>query len=712
MRDAIDSCIREIETMRIQEHSNKLETNVESESQDFGIGDPSVIIDILRNRLYEHKIRTTCQEYICNARDAMRECGKGNEFEVTVPTRLNPVFKVRDFGPGITPERMANVFVKYGASTKRGTNNQTGGFGIGAKSAWSYTDSFTIVTFVDGVKRSYVAHIGVNNQGRLDLVSTDTTDEPNGTEIQVAVKAYDIEEFRSSIFRATYFWESKPTYKGELNPPTLVRGEVVSELLEVVDNSILPEYVRSYGEDTIAVIDGVPYMLNYKLREKVKALGALDNLIKKTVVLHFGNGIVEVAASRESVADSKHTLAALEKLGQKALLEAQTHISDAFAKVTATPDYLRTYAHMSQAFDVDSFAKYGDYSISQNRIINPNFKKIKITIAHCMGKRGYTKCEKITKDELSEARKEIEIDRLPHLFYATTQEGKLVQNKRLREYFKKNTHAIIIEVLNTVIAAKDDKGQPILDKENKQVFTPISYPAEFKQIIAELDAKDFTTITYVDPPKVAKAKVQREDAEICLHPVYGARYKYTTLATNTEKWIYVRLKEGSWPSKYPKSTLDDLQDYTTAMDGTLICGIAERAAKMVEGDPNFISIEDWLKDCKVTKDLISAAKFTLCKNRDILNVMSTWKDLEDTLLIEMIDEYKAFGKAKVSKVPLLIANKIGDLAEVKEFQQNDVKLTKLMKDEYPLVGDCQYSNNKKELVFYINAKFSARKKGK
>ena len=108
--------------MKMQGHANKLETNIEAETQDFGIGDPSVIIAMLRNNMYAHKVRTLVQEYICNARDAMREVDKSNVFEITVPTRLNPVFKVRDFGLGITPDRMTNVFVKYGASTKRGTN--------------------------------------------------------------------------------------------------------------------------------------------------------------------------------------------------------------------------------------------------------------------------------------------------------------------------------------------------------------------------------------------------------------------------------------------------------------------------------------------------------------------------------------------------------------------------------------------------------------
>jgi len=700
--------------MRIQEHPNKLETNTESQTQDFGIGDASVIIDILRNRLYEHKVRTTCQEYICNARDSHRELGKSNNFEITVPTRLNPVFKVRDFGPGISPERMSTVFIKYGASTKRTSNDQTGGFGIGAKSAWSYTDSFTVVTFIDGVKRSYVAHIGVSNQGRLDLVATDETDEANGTEIQVAVKNLDIEEFRSAIFRATHFWEQKPTLKGELNPPTLTRGEIISDLLEVIDANLLPEYVRTYNQDDMtAVIDGVPYTIGHQLISKVPSLKKLNDLVHQRVVLHFGNGVVEVAASRESIADSKHTVASLEKLGQRALLEAQTHISDAFGKVTATADYLRTYVAMSKVFRVDEFAKYGDYIINSARIKNPLFEKIRITVVHCMGKYGRGKVDKITRDTLSHVRSEIEIDKLPHLFFVTTPENTIVQNKRVREYFKgNNTHLIMLEVLHTHLPTMDAKGQPVLDKENKQVFHPVSYPAEFQKVIGELGAKDFSTITYVDPPKVAKAKVERENTAICLHPVYGARYEYTTLAENTQKWIYVRMTEGGWPVKHPKALLDELEDYTKPIDKTRVCGLGERACKMVEGDPNFISLEEWLKAFKLTKELTLAAKCTIAKNIEHLSILSGLKGIEDKFILEMMDEYKAVLSAKVRNVPSLIASKIADLPEVKTFKEDDGKLIALFKKEYPLIQELQYSNNKSELVYYINGKYEARKSKK
>jgi hypothetical protein len=700
--------------MKIQGHNNTLETNVEAETQNFSIGDESLIIGVLRNHFYEHKIRTPAQEYICNARDAMREVGKGNQFEITVPTQLNPKFKVRDFGPGISPDRVRDVFVKYGASTKRDTNNQTGGFGIGAKSAFAYTDSFTVVSIVDGFKRTYVAHTGLNNNGRFDLIETVSTDEPNGTEIEFGVRPYDVHEFKAAIYRAIYFWDDKPIIKGDLNPPVLVKGEVVSDLLEVIDREMLPEYVRvGYGEDMIAVVDGVPYFIHEKLSGKIKALVDLNNLCKKTVILHFCNGLVEFVANRESIADSKFTLANLEKIGQKALLEAKTHISDAFGAIKDTPTYLRTYAKLSKVFDVDEFAKYGGYCISSSVIENPLFSKVKMTVVHCMGKYGRGRVDKITKDELTSARSKIEIDRLDHLFFVTKQDNKLVQNKRIREYFKKYTHMILLEVLDTSVPKMDKAtGKPVLDKDNKQVFEPISYPKEFQQIVAELGAKDFCSITYVDPPKVVKEKVKREDEALCLHGTrYGTRHLYTTLAKNTQKWIYVPLDEGSWPNKCTREHATDLSEYTSEGEDTKVCGLGAKAVKMVQGDPNFISFDDWMKAFKPTKDLILAAKVMFARNDSSINALCNMvKELEDPFLVEMCDEYKAIAKAKTRSVPELIANKILEEKEVKEFKEADEKFGKLMQTEYPLIKDHgEYSRNKKELIFYANAKYKARK---
>jgi len=200
--------------MRMETVKNTMKTNVKVKSKEFGIGDVSAVIEILRSKLYSNPIQTLVQEYLCNGRDAMREINSKKSIQVTVPVPLNPVFKVRDFGPGVNPDRMENVFIMYGASTKRKSNKQTGGFGIGSKIAWAYTDSFTITTFIDGIKRVYCAHIGVNKNGMLDLLSTEKTNERNGTEIQLAVSGDDLHAFKNAIFRATYFWTEKVEFLG------------------------------------------------------------------------------------------------------------------------------------------------------------------------------------------------------------------------------------------------------------------------------------------------------------------------------------------------------------------------------------------------------------------------------------------------------------------------------------------------------------------
>lgn len=693
--------------MRIQEHSNKLETNVNNDTQEFGIGDASVVIEILRNRLYEHKVRTLVQEYICNARDAMREVGKANAFEVTVPTRLNPVFKVRDFGPGISPDRMRDVFVMYGSSTKRGSNSQTGGFGIGAKSAWSYTDSFTIIAIVDGVRRTYVAHTGVNNNGRLDLVSTDATSESSGTEIQVAVKPYDIEEFRLAVFRAIYFWDEKPTLKGELNPPTLVSGLKVSSLIEVIDGAMLPEYVRprSYNNEALAVIDGVPYVITDKLVSKIEALKKLGNIVKKEMVFHFGNGIVEVSASRESIADSKHTLASIEKMAVQALSEVKNHIKDAFDKVKDTSQYLQTYSELSKLFDVDQHAKFGSYHIENSSIHSPYLKKVKLTVVHCMGKYGRARVEKISKEELKEGRKYINIDRFNHLFFISKDESNVQQNKRIREYFKTNTHMILVEPMNVI-----EYGTPIVDAQGNQVPVIKSQKldvASYKKVLADLSAKDFNGITYIEPPKAQRVKVSRQDTEFCMHVLYGNRHAYTTLSKNSKKWLYIPIKDGSMGDT---SSLKELNDYLTTHEGMSICGLAPRALSMIKGSKSFTLLSDWLDNYKPTKEAVAWAQKSAAKNKDVVEVLARLKGIDDEFLVEMIEEYREIEKTKHSFVPEVLINKMKDNKELKDFTKKDETLTKLMKSEYPIVQELgKYCTFKDDMVFYINAKFNSKK---
>jgi hypothetical protein len=269
----------------------KIDSNVEpSKALNFGISDVRLVVDIL-SKLYAYPIRTLVQEYICNGRDAMREAGTWGvkPIEITVPNTLDPAFKVRDFGVGISPDRMENIFVNYGSSTKRNTNTQTGGFGIGAKSAFSYTDSFTVTSFYNGVKYLYVAHLG--DEGGVNLIGRESTKEPNGVEISVGVKPKDIAEFKEAVQRCVRFWQEPIKFKGSND---------ITQLKPELKLGNLTAFHYSTNGRTIFLIDGIEYDL---IEESPRSYWKTDanqlHGINYVVAIEVSNGFFKVASSRE-----------------------------------------------------------------------------------------------------------------------------------------------------------------------------------------------------------------------------------------------------------------------------------------------------------------------------------------------------------------------------------------------------------------------------
>jgi hypothetical protein len=171
-----------------------LETSDDFKTYETGIQDINIMITLL-TQLYNDLTRIIVQEYAANARDAHREIHKDDvPIDITLPTKLSNELAIRDYGPGISPDRMSNVFVNIGASTKRHDNMQTGGFGIGAKCAFCYQDSFSVDTFIDGIHRSYVfLKAGERGIPQMKEISEEDTIEPNGTLITINIFSRDIE---------------------------------------------------------------------------------------------------------------------------------------------------------------------------------------------------------------------------------------------------------------------------------------------------------------------------------------------------------------------------------------------------------------------------------------------------------------------------------------------------------------------------------------
>ena len=97
---------------------------------------------------------------------------------------------------------MQDTYGYYLSSTKREGNDQIGGFGLGSKSPFAYTDSFFVNTVYNGVRTKYLCYIDSTQLGAISEMSKEETTAGNSTEIIVPAKSeYDKQSFQNAILR-------------------------------------------------------------------------------------------------------------------------------------------------------------------------------------------------------------------------------------------------------------------------------------------------------------------------------------------------------------------------------------------------------------------------------------------------------------------------------------------------------------------------------
>lgn len=117
-----------------------------------GITGDAHFMHMLSASLYKDQQLAMVREVACNAWDAHLLIGKTDPIEITLN---NEELIIKDFGPGIPHDKIGPIYGVYGASTKKDDGKQTGGFGLGCKSPWSYTDTFEVISCHEGKKAVY-----------------------------------------------------------------------------------------------------------------------------------------------------------------------------------------------------------------------------------------------------------------------------------------------------------------------------------------------------------------------------------------------------------------------------------------------------------------------------------------------------------------------------------------------------------------------------
>ncbi|SDK44519.1 ATP-binding protein [Bradyrhizobium ottawaense] len=253
--------------------------------------------------LASDKIGYPVRELCTNAWDAAR----GN-FEVHLPTYLNPVFKVRDFGTGMSEFDMENVYAKPYASKKRESNDQVGGWGIGSKSPYAYligdtgAGSYNVTSYFEGVMRCYVMSLADDGMPKMELLFEGPSDQPAGMEVSFAVNKSDINTFRDRAHQILWSFNPRPTIL-----PAIEWDEPVIESQGDKWIKYKKGSVPFYGPRVRMGCVMYPITLN-----KIETSGFLDS--SDTVLFDAPIGSLKVTLSREDIAYDETTITTLKSL--------------------------------------------------------------------------------------------------------------------------------------------------------------------------------------------------------------------------------------------------------------------------------------------------------------------------------------------------------------------------------------------------------------
>lgn len=320
--------------MKLDQFLDKsVETTEEFESQEFAIDSESlgVLFKGFSDSLYSDKIGSIVREITSNCFDSHIEAGvtRDVEIEITNDTLDGKQGSIifRDFGVGLSPERISNVYRKYFASTKRGDNNAIGGFGIGAKTPLSYTDIFTVVTRYNGIEYTYMVHRGLTVP-ELKLIEKTTTDKHNGTEVIIVIKNYvDRRKFIDALKSQLMYFEGITFINCEIsNDYKIYRGKTF----------LYRPGQTTYKDQMHAVIGKVAYPINFS------QLGLYYMENKTPVAVRFEIGEIAVTMTRESIEYTESTIEVMKKRIQETYAELQA-IYD--KRIRNTDDLMEAIKH-------------------------------------------------------------------------------------------------------------------------------------------------------------------------------------------------------------------------------------------------------------------------------------------------------------------------------------------------------------------------------
>lgn len=419
------------------------------------------VMSVLGN-LYSNPLRSVLVEYSSNAYDSHVAAGKKDvPIKVTLPSILFPELVIEDEGVGLTEEEVYEVYSSYGVSTKRGSNDFIGQLGFGSKSAFSYSDSFTVTATKNGIRGHYLFR--VNQEGGEVVKLGEEEGFPDGVRVSIPIKKSDFSKLEgyTSVFS---FWEIPP--EGiDVKPYTPVASTKVGKYKVETDGE------RDYNKD-IVLIGSIPYPVPQPRSSK--------HVYLPNLVIHSPIGELEFTPNREELKQTQK-LASLVEDAREALL-TKLH-EDLITLVDNSENWVEAcsrvveYQHKYPAIFKRKFS-YKGYDIGDLTLDSP-LPSVRVSK---------------TKNDLRLHPKttdcSIDMDSvflITDLFVGMTEKGRktLVGSSKekaaLREFVKDKSHVILVRSIKDIPVDVEVLGVPVVELKN--ITPPVKTRSKKKSIL-------------------------------------------------------------------------------------------------------------------------------------------------------------------------------------------------------------------------------------
>ena len=558
--------------MILQKSDNTLEKSSEFKNKTFGIKDAGKVFRILIDGIYSDGPGSIMREIASNCIDANKESGSTKNIEITFVEKdalLGEDYSIifKDYGVGISPERMYDIFCYLGESTKDGDNEAIGGYGLGSKSPFKYTDTITVKTVNSG--REYYYCIVLNEQDipEVNEIFNSETDKESGTEIIIPIKNYyDFGKFKEAAQKQLCYFDNITYNNFTIDKPNIVYNGDRIMILEK------PSY--DYSSNQKIIIGNIPYNFNCGSSNNTKK-------ISNYVVIKFKIGEIQPTASREDINYKASTYTMYQQVYEEANKELLKYVDS----LLLNEDNLFKYLSLCNSFNI---------TVGQINNVDIN-KLLNIQIAY-YNKRSwrtnvstsYEKLSRIVSDSLT-------------IYYSDKSMN--ISELSIKNYVRDTNSSIYIIPLTYSSSEVDylkkyclpltDIISPIVkgprNKVNKQI---IKYTDIYLTTVRELDTETFKKSFLKDTSRPLVYAFEKSDY---LSDIWDRYIKHIRLDTaNLNK---LEISDNIIFVKNKKELIDYLLKNNKQFVRDLICNFYPKIVRSdnYTGDSNYIAFKKYLR---------------------------------------------------------------------------------------------------------------------